>query len=83
MAHVDDQGAQVHATRAHEGAFAAEHAFAQLLGEFVVLSAPEGVMDFTDVEIRELAGRTGRRTAAAADTFPVGGNLFQQTVRLS
>ena len=71
MAHIDDQGAKVHAARAHEGAFPAQHAFAKFVGEFVVLSATEGVVHFPDVEVRELPSRAGGRAAAAPDAQTV------------
>ena len=67
LAHVDDERAQVDAARAHEGAFAAEHALAQLVGEFVVLSAAEGVVHLTDVKIGELPCGAGGRASAAPD----------------
>ena len=83
MAHIDNQGAQVHATWTHEGTLSAEHALAELVSEFVVLSAPEGVVYFADIEIRELTCRASGRAAAAPDAFPIGGNLLKQAVRLA
>ena len=40
-------------------------------------------MHLPDVEVRELAGRASGRAAAAADAFPIGGNLLQKLVRFA
>ena len=81
MSHVDDQRAQIDTARAHESTFSAQHALAEFVGEFVVLSSPESVMYLADVEVRELTGGTSRRAASAPDAFPIGGNLLEQAVR--
>ena len=83
MAHVDDQGAQVYAARAYEGALSAQHALAEFFGETVILSPTECVVDFADVKVGELSCRASGGTPAAADALAIGWDFLQKAVRLS
>ena len=63
-----DQVSKVHATRANELAFSAEHAFHDFFFQMVDFSPLKEGQNLPDVEIRELPGRTGGSTASASHT---------------
>jgi len=74
LSHVDDKGTQIYPSWAYECAFAAKHAFLELLFQLVILSSAEIAVRFADVEVGELPCRTGCCAAAATDASLEGWN---------
>ena len=65
-------GPRIDSTRTHQAAFAAQHAFVHLFIDALIFAPAHERMEFAEIEIRKVAGRTGRRTAAAADAAAHG-----------
>ena len=76
-------GPRIDSTRTHQAAFAAQHAFVHLFIDALIFAPAHERMEFAEIEIRKVAGRTGRRTAAAADAGLQFGHLAQDLVALA
>ena len=74
---------RIDSTRTHQAAFAAQHAFVHLFIDALIFAPAHERMEFAEIEIRKVAGRTGRRTAAAADAGLQFGHLAQDLVALA
>ena len=76
-------GPRIDSTRTHQAAFAAQHAFVHLFIDALIFAPAHERMEFAEIEIRKVAGRTGRRTAASADAGLQFGHLAQDLVALA
>ena len=75
--------ARVDAPRAHQPAFAAQHALVHLLVGPLVFAAAHQRVDLAEVELREVARRADRRAGPAADAGLQLGHLAQDLVALA
>ena len=75
--------ARIDAARAHQPAFAAQHALVHLLVGALILAAAHQRMDLAEVEFREVARRADRRAGPAADAGLQFGHLAQNLVALA
>ena len=75
--------ARIDAARAHQPAFAAQHALVHLLVGPLVFAAAHQRVDLAEIELREVARRADRRAGPAADAGLQLGHLAQDLVALA